>query len=91
MAKFLNKLRKFIDQRLAKIGCKLYGHHDIVILERYRTQQIIRVALGSDSLNRLVRKSPSQETIVRGKLRCPHCGSVFIGIVKGNDNVAYTQ
>jgi hypothetical protein len=88
MVKTINNLRIKFEQWLTTLECRLYGHTDVKVIEVYKRTQIVRVALGNSTLKKLCSKSPFLEVTIDGKLKCTHCGCVFIGRIKCIDKGA---
>jgi hypothetical protein len=70
----------WFDKLIKKLGCKLYGHCECRVVEPYL--KFVRAKNFSGNLSELVSIPTYHEVSVYGKIRCGHCGEVFIGIVK---------
>jgi hypothetical protein len=78
MVGFLTYLLKGFGYFIDGLGCRFRGHKNVQIIETYQT--IIQVNLrGNRIKNIFAAKTPFLTRKVRGKLRCPQCGSVFVG------------
>lgn len=86
MVELVKSLRKSVDRKLASFSCWLHGHVYPVLVEEHSRQSLERRFSMHAPLKRVRSKRRFLETFVRGKFKCSHCGSTYLGIVKVIDN-----
>jgi hypothetical protein len=67
-----------IKNFIKRTWCKIYGHSDVVIVERY-SSAIREKNFSGYRLKKLVMSPTYKEVITHGKLKCKNCGTVYIG------------
>ena len=73
----INKIIKHFNKWCAKLECRMYGHIDPVVIERYRMGETLLKNYKGD-LKNLVMTKPFRAEVYHIKTTCRACGSTFI-------------
>lgn len=86
MSSLINKFRGWFKQKSLMIGCKIWGHAGISIIEEY-SRTVVMGNFKGDLSKKIVKCAPYRKTTIAGKMKCPVCGMVFLGVIV-NENLS---
>jgi hypothetical protein len=92
MAYLIGDFKWWLNKKIDKLTCRIYGHQGLILIEEYSRQRRLKI-LGDGSLKKLSNCSCQLEFLIHGKIKCKTCGCVFIGdvSVKVNDKEEFSS
>lgn len=72
----------WVGKHWIRLGCRIFGHDKVRVIEKYTERLVVRNFKGSDLRKLRNCYPPMNQWHIYGKLQCLTCGQIFINNVK---------